>query len=215
MLPTRHLLEFVLTIYVLIVIPGPSVLFVISRGVALGRRAALASVLGNTGGLILQLVLVAIGIGSIVASSDAVFTVVKLLGAAYLIYLGARNIIRRKSLASLFAPATGAVQRKPLGRTIREGFFVGATNPKGVLMFTAILPQFIVRSQGHVTLQLALLGAICVLIGLLSDATWAIASGSARQWFGRSPRRLERMTGAGGAMLIALGFGLALTSRRS
>jgi threonine/homoserine/homoserine lactone efflux protein len=82
-------------------------------------------------------------------------------------------------------------------------------------MFTAILPQFIVRSQGHVTLQLALLGSICVVIGLLSDATWAIASGSARQWFGRSPRRLERMTGAGGAMLVALGFGLAFTSRRS
>jgi threonine/homoserine/homoserine lactone efflux protein len=214
MLPTRHLLEFLLTVYVLIVIPGPSVLFVISRGVALGRRAALASVLGNTGGLSLQLVLVAIGIGSIVASSDAVFTAVKLLGAAYLVYLGARNILRRKSLSSLFTPAAAA-EPKPLRRIIREGFFVGATNPKGVLMFTAILPQFIERSQGHVTLQLALLGSICVVIGLLSDATWAIASGSARQWFGRSPRRLERMTGAGGAMLIALGFGLALTSRRS
>ncbi|HTU86417.1 MAG TPA: LysE family translocator [Solirubrobacteraceae bacterium] len=214
MLPTRHLLEFLLTVYVLIVIPGPSVLFVISRGVALGRRAALASVLGNTGGLILQLVLVAIGIGSIVASSDAVFTAVKLLGAAYLVYLGARNILRRKSLSSLFTP-DAAAEPKSLSRIVREGFFVGATNPKGVLMFTAILPQFIVRSQGHVTLQIALLGSICVVIGLLSDATWALASGSARQWFGRSPRRLERMTGAGGAMLIALGFGLALTSRRS
>jgi threonine/homoserine/homoserine lactone efflux protein len=214
MLPTRHLLEFLLTVYVLIVIPGPSVLFVISRGVSLGRRAALASVLGNTGGLILQLVLVAIGIGSIVASSEAVFTTVKLVGAAYLVYLGARNILRRKSLASLFTPAA-AVEPKPLRRIIREGFLVGATNPKGVLMFTAILPQFIVRSQGHVTLQLALLGSICVVIGLLSDATWAIASGSARQWFGRSPRRLERMTGAGGAMLVALGFGLAFPSRRS
>jgi len=215
MLPTRHLLEFLLTIYVLIVIPGPSVLFVISRGVALGRRAALASVLGNTGGLILQLVLVAIGIGSIVASSDAVFTTVKLLGAAYLIYLGARNVLRRKSLSSVFAPAAGAGTPKPVGRIVREGFFVGATNPKGVLMFTAILPQFIERSQGHVTLQLATLGVICVVIGFLSDATWALAAGTARQWFGRSPRRLERMTGAGGAMLIALGVGLAFTTRRS
>jgi threonine/homoserine/homoserine lactone efflux protein len=213
MLPTRHLLEFLLTVYVLIVIPGPSVLFVVSRGVALGRRAALASVLGNTGGLILQLLLVAIGIGSIVASSDAVFTVVKLLGAAYLVYLGARNILRRKALASLFTPAAQA-EPKPLRRIVREGFFVGATNPKGVLMFTAILPQFVERSQGHVTLQIALLGSICVVIGFLSDATWALASGTARDWFGRSPRRLERMTGAGGAMLVALGFGLAVTSRR-
>jgi len=214
MLPTRHLLEFLLTIYILIVIPGPSVLFVVSRGVALGRRAALASVLGNSGGLILQLVLVAIGIGSIVASSDAVFTTVKLLGAAYLVYLGVRNIRQRKSIAALFTPAATA-EPKPLRRIVREGFFVGATNPKGVLMFTAILPQFIVRSQGHVTLQLALLGSICVAIGILSDGAWALAAGSARQWFGRSPRRLERMTGAGGAMLIALGFGLAVTSRRS
>jgi threonine/homoserine/homoserine lactone efflux protein len=214
MLPTRHLLEFLLTIYVLIVIPGPSVLFVISRGVALGRRAALASVLGNAGGLLLQLVLVAIGIGSIVASSDAVFTVIKLLGAGYLVYLGARNVLRRKSLSALFTPSAG-VEPKPLRRIIREGFFVGSTNPKGVLIFTAVLPQFIDRSQGHVTVQLALLGAICVVIALLSDGTWGLIAGSARQWFGRSPRRLERMTGAGGMMLIALGFGLALTNRRN
>jgi len=149
-----------------------------------------------------------------VASSDAVFTAIKFLGAAYLVYLGVRNIRQRKSLASLFTPAAG-VEPKPLRRIVREGFLVGATNPKGVLMFTAILPQFIDRSQGHVTLQLAMLGAICVTIGILSDAAWALGAGTARQWFGRSPRRLERMTGAGGAMLIALGFGLAVTSRRS
>lgn len=214
MLPTRHLLSFLLTVYILIVIPGPSVMFAISRGVALGRRAALASVLGNASGLLLQLVLVAIGIGSIVASSDAVFTVIKFLGAAYLVYLGVRNIRQRKSLAGLFTAAAG-VQPKPLRRIVREGFFVGATNPKGVLIFTAILPEFIDRSQGHVTLQLATLGAICVVIALLSDGTWALLSGSAREWFGRSPRRLERMTGAGGAMLVALGVGLAFTTRRS
>ena len=213
MLPTRHLVEFLLTIYILIVIPGPSVLFTISRGVALGRRAALASVVGNVGGLMLQLVLVVIGIGSIVASSDAVFTTIKLLGAAYLIYLGVRNIRQRKSLASVFTRAA-AIQPKPLRRIMREGFLVGATNPKGVLIFTAVLPQFVDRSQGNVTLQLALLGAICAVVALLSDGSWALLSGSARQWFGRSPRRLERMTGAGGAMLIALGFGLALTTRR-
>jgi threonine/homoserine/homoserine lactone efflux protein len=214
MLPTRHLLEFLLTIYILIVIPGPSVLFTISRGVALGRRAALASVVGNVGGLMLQLVLVAIGVGSIVAGSDAVFTSIKLLGAVYLVYLGVRNIRQRKSLAALFTPAAAA-EPKPLRRIAREGLVVGATNPKGVLIFTAVLPQFIDRSQGHVTLQLALLGAICAGVALLSDGTWAIISGSARAWFGRSPRRLERMTGAGGAMLIALGFGLAVTTRRS
>jgi threonine/homoserine/homoserine lactone efflux protein len=214
MLPTHHLIEFLLTVYVLILIPGPSVLFVVSRGVALGRRAALATVVGNASGFALQLALVSIGVGSLVARSDAVFTALKLCGAAYLVFLGVRNIRDRKALARLFAP-DARLEPKPVGRIIREGFFVGATNPKGVIIFTAVLPQFIDRSRGHVSVQLALLGVICIGIALLSDGAWALASGTARQWLGGSSRRLERMTGAGGAMLIALGFGLALTTRRS
>ena len=214
MLPTHHLLAVLLTIYVLILIPGPSVLFVVSRGVALGRRAALATVAGNALGLVFQGTLVTIGIGSIVASSDAVFTALKLIGAAYLVFLGIRNIRERKALAEVFAPRA-ATAPKSLRRIVREGFFVGATNPKGVLIFTAVLPQFIDRSQGHDTLQLATLGAICVVIALLSDGAWAIASGTARQWLGRSSRRLETMSGVGGAMLVALGVGLAVTGRRS
>ena len=214
MLPTHHLVAFLLTVYVLILIPGPSVLFVVSRGVALGRRAALATVAGNASGFALQLVLVSIGVGSIVARSDAVFTTLKLLGAAYLVFLGVRNIRDRRALAALFAPVAAA-EPKPLRRIVREGFFVGATNPKGVIIFTAVLPQFIDRSQGHVTLQLVLLGAICIGIALLSDGAWALASGTARHWLGRSSHRLEAMTGIGGAMLIALGVGLAATTRRS
>jgi threonine/homoserine/homoserine lactone efflux protein len=214
MLPTRHFVEFLLTVYVLILIPGPSVLFVVSRGVALGRRAALATVAGNAGGLIFQGTLVTIGVGSIVASSDAVFTTLKLIGAAYLVFLGVKNIRERKALAAAFTPAAAAAP-KSLRRIVREGFFVGATNPKGVLIFTAVLPQFIDRSQGHDTLQLATLGAICVVIALLSDGAWAIASGTARHWLGRSARRLETMTGVGGAMLVALGVGLAVTGRRN
>jgi threonine/homoserine/homoserine lactone efflux protein len=212
MLPTHHLAEFLVTVYVLILIPGPSVLFVVSRGVALGRRAALATVVGNASGFALQLVLVSIGVGSIVARSDAVFSALKLLGAAYLVLLGVRKIRDRKSLTEFGA---SAVVPRGLARTVREGFYVGATNPKGVIIFTAVLPQFIDRSQGHVTLQLALLGLICIVIALLSDGAWAIASGTARQWLGGSSRRLELLTGAGGAMLIGLGVGLAVTGRKS
>jgi threonine/homoserine/homoserine lactone efflux protein len=213
-LPTKHFVEFLLTVYVLILIPGPSVLFVVSRGVALGRRAALATVAGNASGFALQLLLVSLGVGAIVARSDAVFTALKLIGAAYLVFLGLRNIRDRKVLAKLFGPAA-EVEPKSLRRIIREGFFVGATNPKGVLIFTAVLPQFIDRSQGHVTLQLALLGIICIVIALLSDGAWALASGTARQWLGSSPRRLERMSAGGGVMLIGLGVGLAVTGRKS
>ncbi len=212
MVPSSHLVPFLATVYVLIVIPGPSVLFVVSRGVALGRRAALATVLGNTSGLLFQLLVVVIGLGSILASSETVFTVLKLIGAAYLVTLGVRSIRDREKLAKALAPT--AVAPRSVRTIVREGFVVGATNPKGLIIFTAVLPQFIDRSAGHPTLQLATLGAICGLIALLSDGTWALASGAARSWLGRSPARLERMSVGGGVTMIALGAGLALTGRR-
>lgn len=213
MLPSGHLLPFLVTVYVLIVIPGPSVLFVISRGVALGRRAALATVLGNTTGLMFQLLVVVIGLGSILASSETVFTALKLIGAAYLVTLGLRSIRDRKKLAEALAPTNPAPRN--VRAIVREGFVVGATNPKGLIIFTAVLPQFIDRSSGHPTLQLATLGVICVLIALVSDGSWAIASGTARTWLGRSPARLERLSVGGGVTMIALGAGLALTGRHS
>jgi threonine/homoserine/homoserine lactone efflux protein len=209
--PTHNLPEFLVTVYVLILIPGPSVLFVISRGVALGRRAALTTVLGNETGFMLQLTLVAIGVGSLVARSDAVFNALRLIGAGYLVFLGVRKILERKSLAQ-FGPA--AATPRSLGRIYREGFYVGATNPKGLVIFTVVLPQFVDRSQGHVTAQLAVLGLICIVIAGLSDAIWAFASGTAREWLGNSPRRLERLTAGGGAALIGLGVGLAITGRK-
>jgi threonine/homoserine/homoserine lactone efflux protein len=212
MLPTDHLLAFLVTVYVLILIPGPSVLFVVSRGVALGRRSALATAVGNEIGLTLQLALVAVGVGSILTRSDAVYTTVKLIGAAYLVVLGVRAIRQRKSLAA--ALNSTAVAPRSLARTLREGFLVGATNPKGVLIFTAVLPQFIDRSRGHTTLQLISLGLICVLVALLSDGAWALAAGTARRWLGSSPRRLERLSVGGGLTLIALGVGLAVTGRK-
>jgi threonine/homoserine/homoserine lactone efflux protein len=212
-LPTAHLWEFLLTVYVVILVPGPSVLFVVSRGLALGRRAALVTVAGNTSGLALQLALVALGLGAVIARSDMVFLALKVFGAAYLIYLGITKIRDRRALAGLLRD--GAATPRPVRRTLREGFLVGATNPKGLIIFTAILPQFIVRAQGHTTLQLLTLGSICVLIAILSDGAWAIFSGGAREWLGRSPRRLEWLSASGGGMLVALGVALALTGRRN
>jgi threonine/homoserine/homoserine lactone efflux protein len=213
MLPSARLLPFLLTVYLLIVIPGPSVLFVVSRGVALGRRAALATVVGNTTGLLFQLVVVVVGLGSILASSETLFTTIKLIGAAYLVTLGLRSIRDRKKLTGALVP-TAVPPRRTIA-IIREGFVVGATNPKGLIIFTAVLPQFIDHSIGHPTLQLATLGAICALIALVSDGSWAIASGTARAWMGRSPARLERLSVGGGVTMIALGAGLALTGRRN
>jgi threonine/homoserine/homoserine lactone efflux protein len=210
-LPSAHLWEFFLTVYVVILIPGPSVLFVVSRGLALGRRAALATVLGNCCGFAVQLVLVSVGLGAVIARSDTVFVVLKLCGAAYLIYLGISKIRDRKALAGLLG--VGALAPRRVRTAIREGFTVGVTNPKGLIIFTAILPPFIERSQGHATLQLLTLGAICIAMAMVSDGAWGLASGSARQWLGRSPRRLERLSATGGVMLVGLGVGLAVTGR--
>jgi threonine/homoserine/homoserine lactone efflux protein len=213
MIATGHLAAFLATVYVLVVIPGPSVVFVVSRGVALGRRAAIATVAGNTAGLALQLIVVCAGLGSVLARSDTVFTTLKLIGAAYLVLLGLRAIRHRGELAVAVADAATAPRRPR--RIIREGFTVGVTNPKGLVMFTAVVPQFVVPSDGHATLQLATLGAIAVLTGCLSDGAWALAAGTARGWLGRTPTRLERLTTAGGVTMIAVGAGLALTGRRT
>jgi threonine/homoserine/homoserine lactone efflux protein len=206
-----HLLTYVVTIFILIVIPGPSVLFVVSRGVALGRRAALLTVLGNTAGLALLVVVVSLGLGSIVARSVAVFTVIKLAGAAYMVFLGVRMFRDRNELARML---DAAVVPRGTQRMLREGFIVGATNPKAVILMTAVLPQFVDRGAGHVQLQLLLLGAISLVVGLCSDGAWAIVSGTARVWLARSPRRLELIGGAGGLVLIGLGVRLAATGRK-
>jgi threonine/homoserine/homoserine lactone efflux protein len=213
MIATSHLTAFLLTVYLLILIPGPSVLFTVSRGVALGRRAALATVAGNTAGLAAQLGLVVVGLGAVLARSDAVYTTLKLIGAAYLVFLGIRTIRERGRLSIDLASAANAAPRSRV-TIVREGMTVGFTNPKGLIIFTAVVPDFIDRSQGHASLQLLSLGLIVVVVALLSDSSWAIASGSVRTWLGRSPRRLSRMSVAGGVSMIGLGVALAVTGRR-
>jgi threonine/homoserine/homoserine lactone efflux protein len=205
------LLTYVVTIFVLIVIPGPSVLFVVSRGVALGRRAALATVLGNTAGLAVLVIAVSLGLGSVVERSVAVFTAIKLAGAAYMVFLGVRMFLDRHALARML---DATVAPKGMQRMLREGFVVGITNPKAVILMTAVLPQFVDRSAGNVQLQFLLLGAISLIVGLVSDGAWAIVSGTARVWLARSPRRLELIGGAGGLVLIGLGVRLAITGRK-
>jgi threonine/homoserine/homoserine lactone efflux protein len=209
--PGDHLLEFAITAFVLIVVPGPSVLFVVSRGVALGRKAALATVAGNTAGVMVQAILVALGLGALVERSDAAFTAVKLVGAVYLVVLGLRMLRNRHGLAALH-DATEVP--KGTRRIVREGFIVGFTNPKAVVVFTVVIPQFADPSRGHVPLQLLVLGIVFLTIGVISDSAWAIASGSARTWIARSRGRLEALAGAGGVVLIGLGLRLAVTGRK-
>lgn len=210
MVDASRLAALALTAFAIIAVPGPSVLFVISRGVTLGRRAGLATVFGNAGGLAVQVLAVAAGLGTIVASSIAAFTVVKFCGALYLVYLGIQAVRHRRSLADAFAAGVEAV---PLRRILREGFVVGVTNPKSIVLFTAILPQFVDPHGSAPQLQLVVLGSVCLAIALLSDSVWALAAGSARAWFGRRPERLATVGGLGGVVTIGLGVRLALTGR--
>lgn len=211
LLEFERVLALSLIAVAIIAVPGPSVLFVVSRGVTLGRRAALATVAGNEVGLIVQVTAVAIGLGAIVESSIVVYTVLKLAGAAYLIYLGVQAIRHRRGLAVSFDRSAAPRRTR---RIFIDGFVVGVSNPKSLLLFAAILPQFADPAAGRVPLQLFLLGMICVLIALISDSAWALLAGFARGWLSRSPRRLGVVGAGSGAVMVGLGVNVALTGNR-
>ncbi len=211
MLPTEHLLAFLVIATVLIAVPGPSVLFVVTRSLTLGRRAGLATVVGNAAGVYVQVVAVALGVGAIVQESIAVFTVIKLAGALYLVYLGVQSFRHRRELAAALGRA---VEPRELRRILVDAFAVGLANPKVIVFFVAVLPQFVDPSAGSVALQLLTLGAVFCTIALVCDGVWALAAGAARAWLVRSPRRLEAIGGTGGIVMIGLGAGLAVSGRK-
>jgi len=194
----------------IIVIPGPSVMFVVSRALAYGRRAAALTVIGNTCGEYLQVIAVAFGIGLLVEHVVALFTALKAIGAAYLIYLGAKAILERKQLES----ALEAPRLKTSRGYFLQGFAVGATNPKSMIFLVAILPEFVSRPAGDVPAQILLLGLFFSAIAMVSDNVWGIAAGTARSWFAKSPKRLEMIGGFGGLAIIGIGLRLALTGRK-
>jgi threonine/homoserine/homoserine lactone efflux protein len=213
MITVDQILTFGLAAFVLIAIPGPSVVFVIGRALAYGRGVALATVLGNTLGLLLIVVLVALGLGTIVQESIVVFTILKFTGAAYLVWLGIQAIRHR----SAFNVGSGGEGAPPLAwpTVVRQGFVVGFSNPKAFMIIGAVLPQFVVRDNGHIPLQMLLLGLIAVAIGLVSDSLWAVIASQLRTWFNASPRRGAALGVVGGTSMIGLGVGLAVTGKHS
>lgn len=212
MLPAANAWAFALAGFALIVIPGPSVLFVIGRSLSLGRKGGLLSVLGNALGMLPAIALVSLGVGAIVAESVVVFTIIKFVGAAYLIYLGVQAIRHRND----HTEATASTRARPSSfHLLREGFFVGVSNPKTIVFFVAVLPQFVNYESGAIPLQMAMLGMIFFAIALASDSVWALTAGTARAWFARNPKRLPRMGAGGGGMMIGLGGALALTGNKS
>jgi threonine/homoserine/homoserine lactone efflux protein len=209
--PSAHsLLTFAIAGVVLVLIPGPSVMFVVSRALAHGRRAALTSVAGNTTGAALVSATVALGFGAVAAQSVAVFTVVKFIGAAYLVYLGVQTFRRRGDLAA----ALGGPAAPPDRRLYWQGVVVGVTNPKVAIFFAAMLPQFVDTAAGNPTTQMLVLGLLFAVLAASLDSMWGLAAGAVRNWFATSPARLRRVGGLGGLMMITMGAGLAFSGRK-
>ncbi|RDI51066.1 LysE family translocator [Nocardia mexicana] len=208
MVPLSHAAAFAVAALIIIVIPGPNVLFAIGRALTLGRRSAVLSVAGAVAGSFVPLAAVAVGLGAALMASAMLFLIVKIVGAAYLIYLGVTAIRQRKELAAALRSKVPGVGD---GRVFRQGFVVGATNPKTIVFFGAVLPQFAAPDRGALPVQLLTLGVIFLAIQALSDGSWALLAATARSWFVRSPRRLETVGSTGGVMIIGVGAGMALT----
>ena len=212
MISSVQLIGFTLASLVLIVIPGPGVLFVVGRALSHGRRTAVATAAGHAAGNYVVAACVAVGLGALLQRSAQAFIAVKLAGALYLIVLGVQAIRHRRSLAEAMS-----VEAKPSGgwRAMRDGVVIGVTNPKTYILFGAILPQFVNRGAGHVAAQMLILASVSVAIGLVSDSAWGLAGSGVRAWFARSPRRYALVGGAGGLALIGVGVTVAVTGRKS
>lgn len=196
------LLSFAAVSLAVIVVPGPSVLFAVSRAIAAGRRSALLTVLGNASGLFVQVILITVGLGVIVTRSDLAYDVLRTVGATYLIWLGAEAIRHRHD-------AVRAVDEhvpRPTATPWRDGFVVGVSNPKSLVFLAALLPKHVDLDAGPVAGQMLVLGALFCLIAIASDGAWAVLAARARMWFGRDQRRLPWASVTGGLVMIALGL---------
>ena len=199
---TPAIISFLLVSLVIIVVPGPSVVFVIGRAMILGTKGALVSVWGNALGVGVQIVGVALGVGVLVASSEVLFTLIKLVGSGFLVYLGVQGILHRKR----FATTLEGDQQVASQRVLQDSIVVGLTNAKTLVFFIATLPLFVDPSGGAPWTQMLFLGSLFFVIGVVSDMVWAVVAGTARSWFVRSPERLAGVRLGGGIALIGLGL---------
>jgi len=201
-IPSR-LIEYIIAAMIIILAPGPSVLFIIARAIAWGRKVAVITVAGNVSGAFVLSSLVAFGLGPILQRSDLAFVAVQWLGGLYLVYLGIDAIRKRKVHA---ADMTNQGPVEPtVFQSIRDGFMVGVLNPKGLVFYAAVLPQFIDRDRGGVTGQLLFLGALFSVLAFFSDGGWGLLAGTARAWLAGDAGRLEKLRATGGCVMIILG----------
>jgi threonine/homoserine/homoserine lactone efflux protein len=202
-IPSR-IFEYIIAAMIIILAPGPSVLFVIARAIAWGRKIAVFTVAGNVTGAFVLSSLVAFGLGPILSSSALAYSAVQWGGGGYLVYLGISAIRARKIHAADMRNQGGSVPT--FWRSVRDGFWVGALNPKGLVFYAAVLPQFVDIERVHVTSQLLLLGALFSILAFISDGTWGLLAGTARAWLASDEKRLENLRSIGGIVMITLGL---------
>jgi threonine/homoserine/homoserine lactone efflux protein len=208
-----QLATFFVASLAIIIAPGPSVLFTLARGVAWGRAVAVLTVLGNSLGTLVLSVIVALGLGPLLASSKTFSVVLQLLGGGYLIYLGVDAMRHRHAHAA--AMVAREESRPSRGRVVRQGFVVGVLNPKSLVFFAAVFPHFVNRSRGHETVQLLIFGVIFSVMAFCSDATWGFIAGTAREWLSGSARRLVVLRTVGASVMMILGVLIVVTALTS
>ncbi len=206
---TSTLALFAIAALTLIVIPGPAVLYIVSRSIEQGRAAGLVSVLGVGAGATVHVAAAALGLSSLLLHSAVAFNVVKYAGAVYLVYLGVRTLLSRETFDPLEPP-----RRRSLGRTFTQGAIVNTFNPKTALFFFAFLPQFVDVDAGRVGVQVAVLGGVFVGIALVSDSLWAVAAGTAAERLRASVRFARIRRRVSGSVLVGLGVVAALADAR-
>lgn len=208
-IPTR-LPEYLIAAIIIIIAPGPSVLFVIARAVSWGRTIAVLTVAGNVLGSFVLSTLVALGVGPILQKWHITYIAVQWAGGLYLMYLGV-DAIRKRAVHAADMTNQGPVAPN-VRKSIRDGFFVGVLNPKAIVFFAAVLPQFVDIKGGHVTIQLIFLGLVFCVLAFISDGTWGLLAGTARAWLATDNRRLERLRGTGGSIMILLGIAVLISA---
>lgn len=203
MIGGNQLATFFVASMAIIIVPGPSVLFTLARGVAWGRAVAVLTVLGNSIGTLVLSVVVAVGLGPLLAHSKVFSTVLQLAGGCYLVWLGLDAMRHRHAHAQAMAKREGS--RPSNLHVVRQGFGVGILNPKSLVFFAAVFPHFVDRTKGNVTVQLLIFGVIFSVMAFLSDSTWGLIAGTAREWLSGSPTRLVLLRTIGACVMMTLG----------
>ncbi len=205
MIPSHtSLLLFVSAALALLMIPGPAVFYIVGRAMGQGRAAGLVSALGIAVGTLFHVAAAVVGLSALLMSSALAFSVVKYLGAAYLIFLGLQKLRNKDS----FAPS-GPAERTPLRRVFAQGIVVNILNPKTALFFFAFIPQFVDSSRGKVQSQIFFLGTLFAMMGALTDSLWGLFAGTLARWLRGNSRWTQAPRYVSGGMLISLGVATA------